>query len=151
MAEIVPLVIEAIVCIVFDWMSVKATIAAVGIAIGSTLTGWFTGQLWGLGNWAANFQIWWFIVLAFFTNLAVAAVHYYLLRSAVHLADGGIGVLILLMAVNLPISLGIAAFVAGAVGAGTAVNMGSHTFLWGMSYAYGQAVHDVRHGTWLHE
>jgi len=129
----------------------KCITSLVLIAFVSILAGWITGLLWLLGNWAANLQIWWFIVLAFFTNLAVAAVHYYLLRSAVHLADGGIGVLILLMAVNLPISLGIAAFVAGAVGAGTAVKMGSHTFLWGMSYAYGQAVHDVRHGTWLHE
>lgn len=121
------------------------------VAFASVPAGWITGQLWGLGNWAANFEIWWLVVLAFFTNLAVAAVYYYLLRGAVHLADSGLGLLILLMSINLLISLGTAASVAGAIGTGTAVKMGSHTFLWGMSYAYGQAFHDVRHGTWLHE
>jgi hypothetical protein len=85
------------------------------------------------------------------TNLAIAAVHYYLLWGAVHQVDGGLGLLILLMSVNLLVFLDVAASVAGAVGAGTAVKMGSHSFLWGMSYAYGQAIHDVRHGTWLHE
>ena len=37
------------------------------------------------------------------------------------------------------------------VGTGTAAKMGSHTFLWGMSDAYGQTFHDERHGTWMHE
>ena len=90
-------------------------------------------------------------MLAFFTNLTVAAVYCYLSRGAVHLVDGGRALPIFLMSLNLLISFGVAASVAGAIGAGAGVKVGSHTFLWGMSYASGQAVHDVRHGSWLHE
>ena len=125
--------------------------AIVGVALGSILTGWLTGQLWKLGNWASELEIWWFVALALVTNLAAAAAYYYLLRGAVHFADGGFGFLLLLMPINLLVSLGVAASVAGAIGAGTAVKMGSHAFLWGMSYAYGQAIHDVRRDTWLHD
>lgn len=131
------------------WM--KNVTTTVVVAFASIPTGWITGQLWLFGNWAANFEIWWFVVLAFFTNLAVASIYYYLLRATVHLADGGLALVILLMAVNLLISLAVAASVAGAIGAGTATKLASHTFLWGLSYASGQAVHDVRHGTWLHQ
>jgi hypothetical protein len=92
-----------------------------------------------------------FVVLALVTNMVVAAIYYYLLRGAVYRAEGGLALLILLMPINLVVSLGVAASVAGAVGAGTTVKMGAHFFSWGLSYAYGQAIHDVRHGAWLHE
>ena len=52
---------------------------------------------------------------------------------------------------NLVVSLGAASWVAGAIGAGAAVKLGAHAFSWGISYAYGQAIHDVHHGTWLHQ
>ena len=37
------------------------------------------------------------------------------------------------------------------VGTRTAAKPGSHTFCGGMSYAYGQTIHDVRHRIWMHE
>ena len=125
--------------------------ALLTVALASIPAGWITGQAWLLGNRAADAGIWWLVVFAIPSNFVIAALYYYLLRGTVHYADGGVGFLILLMPINLLVSLGIAASVGDAVGAGAAVKMGSHVFLWGMSYAYGQTIHDVRHGTWLHE
>jgi hypothetical protein len=125
--------------------------ATAGVAIASIVTGLLTGQLWILGNRAAEAGIWWLVVLSIPANLVVAAVHYYVLRGAVHRADGGLLLLIFLIPVNLVISLGVASWTADAIGAGNVVKIGAHAFSWGMSFAYGQSFHDVRHGTWLHE
>lgn len=119
------------------------------VAISAVFTGFLSGHLWILGNRAAVMGVWWLILLALFSNLLVAAGAYYPVRGAVHWARGGIVFLILLLPVHLVVTLGTAVWVADATGAGTAVKMGAHTFSWGMSYAYGQAIHDVRHGTWL--
>jgi hypothetical protein len=130
---------------------VKNIYAVVGVAAASVFTGWIVGLFWILGNRVSGGLMFWIVVLALVTNMVVAAIHYYLLRGAVHQADGGLGLLLLLMPVNLVITLGVAAATAGAIGAGTTVKMGAHFFSWGLSYAYGQAIHDVRHGTWVHE
>ena len=121
------------------------------VVFGSIVGGWIIGQLWIVGNRVAEGSMFLFVVLALVSNMAVAAIHYYLLRGTVHQAGGGLALLLLLMPANLMISLGIAASTTGAIGAGSAVKMGAHLFSWGLSYAYGQAIHDVRHGTWLHE
>jgi hypothetical protein len=125
--------------------------AFLAVALASVPAGWITGQLWILGNHAATAGVGWLIVIALPTNLMVAAIYYYLLRGMVHRADGGIGLYIVFAVANLVISLGAAVVVADSVGAGNAAKIGAHTFSWGMSYAYGQTFHDVRHGTWLHE
>jgi len=121
------------------------------VALASVPAGWITGQLWILGNHAAEYGVGWLVVLAIPTNLFVAAIYYYLLRGMVHRADGGVGLCVVLILTNLVISLGAAVVVADTVGAGNAARIGAHAFSWGMSYAYGQAFHDVRQGTWLHE
>jgi hypothetical protein len=121
------------------------------VVFGSIVGGWIIGQLWILGNRVAEGSVFLFVVLALVTNMVVAAIHYYLLRGTVHQAEGGLALLLLLMPVNLVIPLAIAASTAGAIGAGTAITKGAHFFSWGLSYVYGQAIHDVRHGTWLHE
>jgi hypothetical protein len=120
------------------------------VTLASIPAGWITGQTWLLGNLAANAGVWWLVVLGIPSNLVIAAIYYFLLRGAVYRADGGVGLLIVLMAVNLVVSLGAASWVAGAIGAGAAVKLGAHAFSWGMTYAYGQAIHDVHRGTWLH-
>lgn len=121
------------------------------VVFGSIVGGWIIGQFWILGNRVSEGSMLWFVALALVTNFVVAAIHYYLLRGAVHQADGGLGMLLLLMPVNLVICLGIAAATAGGIRAGPMVTVGAHFFSWGLSYAYGQAIHDVRRGTWLHE
>jgi hypothetical protein len=100
--------------------------ASIAVSLASAATGWITGQ-------------------------AIAALHYYLLRGAVHHSGGGIGLYVVLAAVNLAISVGVASMAADAIGAGNSAKIGAHAFSWGICYAYGQAFHDVRHGTWLHE
>lgn len=109
------------------------------------------GEAWVYGNRSASSSIWTFVLYCLVSNLIVAAIHYYLLRGTVHWFDGGLALLLFLLPINLVICLGVAAWVADAIGAGTAVKMGAHSFSWGLSYAYGQAIHDVRHDSWLHE
>jgi hypothetical protein len=121
------------------------------VALVSVPTGWITGQFWIFGNHVADIGIGWLVVLAIPTNLLVAAIYYYLLRGTVYGAGGGVGLCAVLVVTNLVISLGAAVVVADTVGAGNAAKIGAHAFSWGMSYSYGQAFHDVRHGTWLHE
>ena len=130
-------------------MNVVTTILTVTVA--SIPAGWITGQAWLLGNRAADTGIVWLVFFAIPSNLAIAAIYYYLLRGAVHQAGDRIGLYVVLAAINLIISLGVASWTADAIGAGDVVKIGAHAFSWGMSYAYGQAFHDVRHGTWLHE
>ena len=127
----------------------KKTPAVATVALAAVFTGFLAGHLWIPGNRAADMGLWWLVLLSLFSNLMVAAGVYYPLRGAVHLAKGGMFFLLLLLPIHLAICLGTAAWVAKAVGAGAAAKMGAHTFSWGMSYAYGQAIHDVRHGTWL--
>jgi len=129
----------------------KSINTVLAVALASVPAGWITGQVWLLGNRAADAGIWWLVVFGIPANLVTAAVYYYLLRGAVHLADGGVWLYLVLAVTCLIISIGAATAAAGLIGAGTAANIGAHAFLWGMSYAYGQAFHDVRHRTWLHE
>ena len=121
------------------------------VALLSTPAGWLMGQAWVLGNRFALSNIWMFILYCVVSNLFVAAIHYYLLRGTIHWVEGGPALLLILLPVNLVISLGVSAWVADAIGAGSAVKMGAHSFSWGLSYAYGQTLHDVRHDSWLHE
>ena len=121
------------------------------VAIGSMVGGWIIGLFWILGNRVSEGGLILIVPIALVTNMVTAAIFYYLLRGTVHQAEGGLGLLLLLMPINVLISLGIAASVAGAIGAGTTVKMGAHFFSWGLSFAYGKAIHDVRHGTWLHD
>lgn len=93
--------------------------------------------------------MWRLVAVAVPTNLVVALLAYYLLRGSVHWAKGGLLLFFPLAAVSLFVSLGVAASMAGALGEGTASNVGAHTFSWGLSYACGQSFHDIRHGTWL--
>jgi hypothetical protein len=129
----------------------KSINALIAVSLASAVTGWITGQAWILGSRAAEQGLWWLVVLAVPSNLAIAALHYYLLRGAVHHSGGGIGLYVVLAAVNLAISVGVASMAADAIGAGDSAKIGAHAFSWGICYAYGQAFHDVRHGTWLHE
>ena len=129
----------------------KSVPALLTVTLASISAGWITGQLWLVGNWAAEAAILRLVAIAVPSNLIVAALFYYLLQGAVHQADGDVGLLMVLGAFNLVISLGVASWVAEAIGAGDAAKIGAHAFSWGMSYAYGQAFHDVRHGTWLHK
>jgi hypothetical protein len=121
------------------------------VALASVPAGWVTGQLWTQGNHAADIGVGWLVVLAIPTNLLVAAIYYYLLRGMVYQADGGIGLYVVFAVTTLIISIGAATMAADVGGAGNAAKIGAHVFSWGMTYAYGQAFHDVRHGTWLHE
>ena len=129
----------------------KSVNTVLAVALASVPAGWITGQVWLLGNRAADAGIWWLVVFAIPSNLVTAALYYYLLRGGVHLADGGIGLYVMLAVTNLAVSIGVASMAAGAVGAGTAAKIGAHAFSWGLSYAYGQALNDVRHDEWLHK
>jgi len=121
------------------------------VALASVPAGWITGQAWLLGNRAADAGLWWLVVLGIPSNLMIAALYYYLLRGSVHLADGGVGLYVVFAVTTLIISIGAATMAAAVGGAGNAAKIGAHVFSWGMTYAFGQAFHDVRHGTWLHE
>ena len=121
------------------------------VALVSLATGGLIGLLWMLGNRVGQASTLWLVVLAIPSNLVVALIHYYLLRGTVAMANSGLALLIALMIVNLFVTLAVAAWTAGMIGAGTAAKLGAHTFSWGLSYAYGQAIHDVWHGTWIHD
>jgi hypothetical protein len=96
----------------------KSINALIAVSLASAVTGWITGQAWILGSRAAEQGLWWLVVLAVPSNLAIAALHYYLLRGAVHHSGGGIGLYVVLAAVNLAISVGVASMAADAIGAG---------------------------------
>ena len=129
-------------------MNIVTTVLMVALA--SIPAGWITGQSWLVGNRAASMGVFWLVIFAIFSNLMIALIYYYLLRGAVHQAGGGIGLYVALAAINLVISIGVASWTAGAIGAGDVVKLGAHAFSWGMSCGYGQVIHDVRHDTWLH-
>ncbi len=124
---------------------------AIGLTvIGSVFTGVFAGYVWGLGNQAADSSLTRLVLFALPANLVAALLFYFLVRGSVAVAEGGVGLLILVAAVNLIGTLGVATSMAAVADTG-AERIGAHLFSWGMSYAYGQAFHDVRAGTWLGE
>jgi len=124
---------------------------ALGLAVvGSVLTGFVVGLAWMLGNKAADAGTAYLVVLAIPTNLVAALLFYFVVRGCVASAEGGLGLYVAVAVVNLFVSLGVAASIAGVFGSG-AGSVGAHVFSWGMSYAYGQAFHDVKAGTWFGE
>lgn len=124
---------------------------AIGYGVmGSVFSGLAAGLAWNLGNRAADAGTVQLVLLAIPLNLAAALLIYFVVRGSVASADGGLGLFIVIAALNLLVTLGVAASVAGVIGSGSG-KAGAHVFSWGMSFAYGQAFKDVRSGTWFEE
>jgi hypothetical protein len=126
----------------------KVILALAFTTAASGLTGAATGYAWILGNRVASESIALLVVIAIPCNIAAALAYYLATRGVAHTVDGGRLLLLLVVVVNLAISLGIAVSIADVIGK-AAGKAGAHIFSWGMSYAYGQAFQDVKHGTWF--
>lgn len=131
-------------------MSRAGAIAAVAFL--SLFCGLASGVMWRAGNSAAAVGTGRLVFVAIITNFIAVAIYYYLVRGGVSwVEEGGMVFLWVLILVSFVITVPVSATVAGSLGSGTAPNIGANAFTWGMSLGYGQAIHDVRAGRWLHE
>jgi hypothetical protein len=119
-------------------------------SVASGPTGIAAGLAWRLGNGLAEESIVLLVVIAIPCNLVAAVGFYLATRGVVHLVDGGRLILLLIVTVNFAISLGIAVNIADVIG-DAGGKAGAHLFTWGMSFAYGQAFKNVKHGAWFGE
>ena len=116
----------------------------------SVVTGAGAALLWVLGNHLSQAHTFWLVLIAIPGNFIAALLFYLLIRGAVHTVKGGLGSGIFACAINLAVTIWLAFTILESMDA-SPHKIGAHAFTWGMGFAYGQALKDIRAGTWFGE
>jgi len=114
----------------------------------SSACGLGAGAFLVLGNRAFDASVFYLVLASIPTNLVAALAIYTAVRGGAMLAKGGGLFCGFLCLVNLFATLGVAAWSSGFLASGASLP-GTHTFTWGMGFAYIEAVRDTRDGTWF--
>lgn len=116
----------------------------------ASLCGLGAGALLLVGNRAFDSGVIYLVILCVPTNLAAALTTYFAIRGSAAVAEAGVAFCVVVSFVNLIAALGVAAWSSGFLGSG-GDTVGTHTFTWGMGFAYIEVIKDVHKGTWFGE